>query len=78
MAGEWVQLPGSPARVLGLTGRTVETAPGDLVCLAGEVVVDLPAGAFVRLRAGEALRVGGGGWQALATAAGTVLLHLPG
>lgn len=77
MAGQWVQLPGSAARVLGLTGRVEEARPGSLVCLSGEVVVDLPTGDFVRLRSGETFRVGEGGWQALATAAETVLLHLP-
>ena len=77
MAGQWVSLPGSAARVLGLTGRVTGTAPGYLICLAGEVVVDLPAGDFVKLRVGESFRVAEGSWQALATAGGTVLLHLP-
>ena len=77
MAGQWVSLPGSAARVLGLTERVAGTAPGYLICLAGEVVVDLPAGDFVKLRVGETFRVADGIWQALATAEGTVLLHLP-
>lgn len=77
MAGQWVPLPGSPARVLGLSGRVKDPQPGYLVCLSGESVVDLSEGGFVTLRPGETFRVGGG-WEALATAAETVLLHLPG
>ena len=72
-----MSLPGSAARVLGLTGRVAGTAPGYLICLAGEVVVDLPAGDFVKLRVGETFRVAEWSWKVLATAEGAVLLHLP-
>lgn len=72
--GQWVQLPGSAARVLALGGKISEQGGGALLCLVGEVVVDLPTGAFVHLRTGE-LFAATGPWQALALKEGTVLLQ---
>lgn len=74
--GQWVQLPGSVARVLGLSGKISEQVGGSLLCLAGEAVVDLPTGAFVHLRTGELFQ-GAGAWEALALREGTVLLQWP-
>ena len=51
---------------------------GWLTCLAGEAVLDLPHGEFVRLRAAEGYRVTPAEpWTALPVKAGTVLLLVP-
>ncbi|WP_240738208.1 hypothetical protein [Deinococcus fonticola] len=48
-------------------------APGWLLCLKGEAVVDLPDGDFVRLRAGEGYQLASM-WDVLPTRDGTTLL----
>ena len=75
-AGQWLRLPDSALRVVAVTGR-VSGQPGDLLCLSGAAVVDLPDRSFVRLRPGEAFRVTGGEWQATALEAHTTLLLVP-
>lgn len=74
--GQWVTLPGRGLRVLGLTGAVTADAPGWLLCLKGEAVVDLPDLNFVRLRVGEAFAPAGS-WKAVPTREGTVLLLVP-
>lgn len=78
--GEWVTLPGGELRVLALAGKTSgPSVSGWLTCIAGEAVLDLPQGEFVRLRAAEAHRVRPDeAWEALPVRAGTVLLLVPG
>ncbi|WP_027480579.1 hypothetical protein [Deinococcus pimensis] len=58
-----VALPGTDGRMTSVHLATrLPDAPLDrwYVCLAGEVLVDLPYGAFVHLRAGETARVTAG------------------
>lgn len=77
--GEWVALPGGGLRVLALPGKVQgPSVTGWLTCLAGEAVLDLPHGEFVRLRAAEGYRVTPAEpWTALPVKAGTVLLLVP-
>jgi hypothetical protein len=49
-----VLLPGTGLRALHLTTAQAGPAGGAVICLDGELIVDLAGGAFVRLRAGEA------------------------
>ncbi|GHF95848.1 hypothetical protein GCM10017783_04700 [Deinococcus piscis] len=80
----WVTLPagGLPfvQRALHLTRRlpaqTAHPAGEWLLCLTGDVVVDLPAGQWARLRAGETLHLPPAvTWQALPAQAEAVLLR---
>ncbi len=77
--GEWVRLPGADVQVVALTGTlTGPAVTGWLVCLGGEVIVDLPLNNFVRLRPGEGHRVRAAeAWTALGTREGSVLLLTP-
>ncbi|MFC4639688.1 hypothetical protein [Deinococcus hohokamensis] len=77
--GAWVALPGGRVRTLNLSGRLDGPAlTGWLVCLSGEVVVDLPLSNFVRLRPSEGYRVSvDEPWTAFDTKPGTVLLLMP-
>lgn len=74
--GEWVWLPGGELRVLSPSGKHGgDPVTGWLVCLGGEVIVDLPHGNFVRLRPSEGYRVTAGEpWTAFGTREGSVLL----
>ena len=71
--GEWLVLPGGAGRVVQLSAPlSAQTLGGWLLCLRGEVIVDLPEGDFVRLRAGECFLLSAV-WDALPTREGTVL-----
>ena len=75
--GVWVALPGDGPggglRVIQLVGSVSMDASGWLLCLKGEVVIDLPDGDFVRLRAGEGYQLSTS-WAVLPTRDGTTLL----
>lgn len=54
-----LDLPHGALRTLHLTRkRQDEARAGWYICLAGEVLLDLPHGDFVHLRAGEGCRLG--------------------
>lgn len=71
--GVWVTLPGGGLRVIQLVGQVAMDVPGWVLCLKGEVVIDLPDGDFVRLRAGEGYQLVSA-WEVLPTRDGTTLL----
>lgn len=73
--GVWVALPGGGLRVIQLVGTLGMNAPGWLLCLKGEAVIDLPDGDFVRLRAGEGYQLSTS-WEVLPTREQTTLLLL--
>ncbi|RJF73181.1 hypothetical protein D3875_18135 [Deinococcus cavernae] len=73
LPGFWVALPGGGLRVVQLVGPLSMNAPGWLLCLKGEAVIDLPDGDFVRLRAGEGYQLASM-WDVLPTRDGTTLL----
>lgn len=59
-----------------LPGQAAHPAGEALLCLTGEVVIDLPAGHWVRLRAGETLALPPAVlWHALPTGDGVTLLR---
>ena len=66
-------LPWGGLRVIELVGHLRMDAPGWLLCLKGEAVIDLPDGDFVRLRTGEGYLLTSS-WDALPTREGTALL----
>lgn len=68
-------LPGGGLRVIQLVGTLSMNAPGWLLCLKGEAVIDLPDGDFVRLRAGEGYQLSTS-WEVLPTREQTTLLLL--
>ena len=71
--GVWVALPGGGLRVIQLVGQVSMDVAGWVLCLKGEVVIDLPDGDFVRLRAGEGYQLTTS-WDVLPTRDGTTLL----
>ncbi|GGM14094.1 hypothetical protein [Deinococcus aerophilus] len=77
--GEWVRLPGGHVQIVALAGTlTGPAVTGWLICLGGEVIVDLPLNNFVRLRSGEGHRVRTDeAWTAFGTREGSVLLLTP-
>ncbi len=55
---QWVILPNSPLKVIQLTGKLQGPQVGGyLVCLSGELVLDLPKGQYVRLCASESYQI---------------------
>lgn len=82
---QWVTLPESESplrqRVLWLTQKCAGERAGVggewLLCLSGQVVLDLPAGQWAQLGAGESLRIGAGTvWDAVPASGKVVLLRI--
>ncbi|MFC6618475.1 cupin domain-containing protein [Deinococcus radiophilus] len=83
----WVALPAGEAlvsqHVLQLTrklpGQQVQGAGEWVLCLSGEVVIDLPAGQWLRLQAGETVALPAGVvWSAVPMSGEAVLLRSSG